>query len=221
MSDSSSHRQNSTMNHTGSKPIEAMEDASFSELITRSKAGNREAIDQLIASYRDYLLLVANQSVGRQLQRKVAPSDLVQSACLQAHQHIKDFQGKTQAELLAWLRTILHNELLQTHRQFKTDKRDLEREQSGSALDFWQEQDKLRTPSTEAILNEEAEQLREALLRLSPDHRQAILLRNWERLPFEEIGQRMGRTTDAAKKLWSRAVQQLRVHLPANKASKL
>ena len=59
------------------------------------------------------MLLVANQSVGRPLQRKVAPSDLVQSACLQFHQHINNFQGSTQAELLAWLRSILRNELLQ------------------------------------------------------------------------------------------------------------
>lgn len=184
------------------------------ELIARSKSGNRDAVDQLIGSYRDYLLLVANQSIDSPLRRKVAPSDLVQSACLQVHQHINDFQGSTQAELLAWLRAILHNELLQAHRKYKANKRDLNREQSASASGVRDNQASLQSPSTAAILNEEAEQLRAAMLELSADHQRAILLRNWERLPFEEIGKRMGRTTDAAKKLWARAMQQLRKHLP-------
>lgn len=196
-------------------------DLGLQELIAQSKSGNRDAIDQLIGSYRDYLLLVANQSVGRPLQRKVAPSDLVQSACLQVHEHINNFQGSTQAELLAWLRAILRNELLQAQRSFKANMRDLSREQSTSTLERRAERGDSQSPSTAAILNEEAEQLRAAMLELSADHRRAILLRNWERLPFEEIGQRMGRTTDAAKKLWSRAIQQLRKHLPADPTDEL
>lgn len=191
-------------------------DFSLRELIAQSKSGNRDAKDQLIAAHRDYLLLVANQMVGRPLRSKVAPSDLVQSACLQVHQHINDFQGSTQAELLAWLRTTLHNEVLQAQRKYQTNKRDLSREQSASALEARATGGDSQSPSAVAILNEEAEELRVAMLKLSADHRRAILLRNWERLPFEEIGQRMGRTTDAAKKLWSRALQQLRKHLQAD-----
>ena len=73
--------------------------------------------------------------------------------------------------------------------------------------------DGLRTPSSEAILQEDAAALRAALGRLSPDYRRIVLLRNWERLPFDEIARRMGRSTDAAKKLWARGFAQLRKEL--------
>ena len=66
------------------------------------------------------------------------------------------------------------------------------------------------TPSKKVIAREEKDKLRHALARLSDDHRQVIVLRNLERRTFEEIAIAMGRSTGAAKKLWSRAVLQLK-----------
>jgi hypothetical protein len=37
-----------------------------------------------------------------------------------------------------------------------------------------------------------------------------IELRNRERLTFAEVGQRMGRSAEAARKLWARAIELLR-----------
>jgi RNA polymerase sigma-70 factor (ECF subfamily) len=49
-----------------------------------------------------------------------------------------------------------------------------------------------------------------ALERLEPDRRTVVELRNFEGLPFEEVAQRMGRSNAAVRKLWTRALDDLR-----------
>src|SRR5262249_56518354 len=69
------------------------------------------------------------------------------------------------------------------------------------------------SPSTEAMAHEGAEALRRALDRLPEDHRRVITLRHREQRSFEEIGPLLGRSADAARKLWARAVERLRQEL--------
>ena len=66
---------------------------------------------------------------------------------------------------------------------------------------------------------EEARKLRNAMGRLSADHRRVIVLHNWEQLAFPEVGKRMNRSTEAVKKLWSRALQNLRTELSREEQS--
>jgi len=62
-----------------------------------------------------------------------------------------------------------------------------------------------------------------ALERLSPEHREIIVLTRLKRLSFDEAATRMGRTPDAAKQLLYRALKRLKeefgdtesLHLPA------
>jgi len=49
--------------------------------------------------------------------------------------------------------------------------------------------------------------------RLSDDYRQVILWRQVENLAFEEMAQRLGRSIDAVRKLWWRALQSLQKEL--------
>jgi len=51
---------------------------------------------------------------------------------------------------------------------------------------------------------------------LSADQQQVITLRNFEQLGFEEIGSRMNRSADAARKLWSRSIETLKLSLRLN-----
>ena len=108
------------------------------------------------------------------------------------------------------MRKILQNEIIAARRQFMaSEKRNVHREvdfPSDSGIEL---ADPGRSPQSDAVLNEDAWRLRSALERLADDHRTVVILRNWEQLPFDEIGQRMQRSTDAAKKLWIRAIRQL------------
>jgi RNA polymerase sigma-70 factor (ECF subfamily) len=65
------------------------------------------------------------------------------------------------------------------------------------------------SPSAAAVRNEDELQLAAAVGQLSPDHQEVILLRNLQRLPFDEVARRMNRSRPAAQMLWMRAIQKL------------
>ena len=69
------------------------------------------------------------------------------------------------------------------------------------------------SPSNHAVRNEWNAALEQALIRLPEHHRQAVAWRHIEQLSWDEIGRRMGCTADAARKVWSRAIRQLREEL--------
>ena len=69
------------------------------------------------------------------------------------------------------------------------------------------------SPSAHLRGEEQALALQTALSRLPEDYRQIIMLRYQDGLPFEEIGQRLGRTENAVRKLWARAVERIQEHL--------
>jgi len=81
------------------------------DLLVHARAGDDEARGQLLETYRSYLTLLARVQLGRRLQGKVDPSDVVQEAFLEAHRDFRQFLGQTEAELLAWLRRVLATSL--------------------------------------------------------------------------------------------------------------
>ncbi len=186
------------------------------DLIHRAKAGERQALEELIETWRTYLLHVTQGSLGQQMQAKLGASDIVQSACLEVHKHFDDFCGESVEEWKSWLRNLLVRDIQDARRRFQESaKRDVNREQSlvddrGAAVDL--PADAL-TPRSSLIAKEESMALRRALKTLSEEHRQVLKLRNWDELSFAEIGERLGRSSEAARKLWSRAATRLELAL--------
>src|SRR5581483_11971059 len=193
------------------------------EMLAAARAGRGDALGRLFEQYRHYLLLQARAQVGRGLQGKLDPLDVVQDAFLEAHRHFDQFRGGTERELMAWLRQILASCLGKSvRRYFGTRRRDarLERElaagldESSRALDRGLVA-KQSSPSHQAARREQAVLLANALGQLAPDHREVLVLRNLDGLSFPEVAQRMGRSADAVKKLWTRALDRLRRTLEA------
>jgi RNA polymerase sigma-70 factor (ECF subfamily) len=143
---------------------------------------------------------------------------VVQDTFLQAHRDFDQFRGTTEEELIGWLRQILaHSLAMCVRRYFGTQRRDirLERElaveldQSSRDLDQGLFA-KSSSPSHQAVRREQTVLLADALGELTEDYRDVIILRHMEGLSFPEIARRMGRTVDSVKKLWPRAMVQLR-----------
>jgi RNA polymerase sigma-70 factor (ECF subfamily) len=204
--------------------INAMDDVT--SLIDRARGGNDAATGELLKGYSDYLALLARVQVGRRLQGKVDPGDLLQETFLEAHRQIRQFRGNSEGELLAWLRRILAGQIALTLRRYLGTKgRDvkLERElavqldQSSHAMDGGLLATH-STPSQHASRREQAVLLAEALAKLSEDYREVIVLRHLESLSFPEVAARMNRSEDSVQKLWVRALASLRRSLGDNGA---
>jgi RNA polymerase sigma-70 factor (ECF subfamily) len=188
---------------------------SVSDLLTGARAGDAAALDRLFAASRAYVRLLARVRVGGRLQAKVDPSDVVQQTLLEAYRGFGQFQGRTSAEWRAWLRNIAEHNAADVARHYQgTDKRQLGREAATpdglAAVAAHAE-----TPS-EALMRQERELLVAAgLERLSDDHRGVIILRNLQRLPFDEVARQMGRSRPAVQMLWMRAIRQLQEQVGA------
>ena len=191
----------------------------FSDLVRRAREGDEAARNEILSDCQDYLMFVARRDLDDRLRAKCAPSDMVQNALMNASSAMSDFRGDNIQSLKAWLREILRNEMAMASRHFLgTAKRDIRREQvSKTDSQFWlqrrQIKDRMMTPSSEAMLQEDAAELRAALVRLPEDYRSVIIMRNWERLSFKQIAIRLDRTENAAKKLWGRALARLESEL--------
>jgi RNA polymerase sigma-70 factor, ECF subfamily len=175
-------------------------------LLEAARAGSSSALGKLLETCRNYLLLIANQDLDADLRAKVGPSDLVQETFLRAKNHWRDFQGDTENALLAWLRQILANQVRDARRGFDAQIRSVDREVAENPTRL---EDKADTPSAQAIAAEQQVALDRAMARLPEDYRQVVVLRNWERRSFKEIGAVLGRSGEAARKLWARAIEKL------------
>jgi RNA polymerase sigma-70 factor (ECF subfamily) len=169
----------------------------------------------LLDLYRSYLRLLARAQMGASLSARMEPSDLVQDAMLDAHRDFGAFAGQSERELLAWLRQILVRSLLDQAKRHTAQMRDAVRQQSLEALlevssaDLGNALGAGSTPSVQASHREQVVLLADALERLPADYREVILLRNMQKLAFEQVAQRMGRSAGAARMLWARALEKL------------
>jgi RNA polymerase sigma-70 factor (ECF subfamily) len=190
------------------------------ELLARARRERGEPLGALLELYRNYLQLLARTQIDLHLQGRFDPSDLVQETMLEAYRDFDQFRGKSEGELLAWLRRILvHNLARLAEKHLGARKRDARREipvhrlaeleRSSAQMDA-----ALVSQGTSAAgraqRREQAALLADTLARLKPDHREVIVLRNLEGLSFEEVARRMGRSAGAVRMLWLRALDRLK-----------
>ena len=183
----------------------------ISREIEAARSGDAEMLGRVLQSCREYLVIVASRGLGTDLTAKQGASDIVQETFLGAYRDFAGFHGHSRDELLAWLRTILRNNLAGNRRRYRgTLKRAVAREVSIGApggepfRDGWPAE--TRTPATLAVRREETEALLEALGRLPEDYRRVVVWHHYDGLTFEAIAPKLGRSPEAARKVWSRAL---------------
>jgi RNA polymerase sigma-70 factor (ECF subfamily) len=187
--------------------------------LAAARAGSREALGEALQAYRAYLLLIAQQELDSDLRAKGGASDLVQETFVDAQRLLGTFKGTTEGPWAAWLRELLLNNLADFVRRYRaTDKRCVSREVGQPASDSGAEHRgeavaDTPSPSVTAMAAEQTAALERALERLPQDYREVLLLRYQGDLSFEEIGRRLGRSANAARKLWLRALRKLEQEL--------
>jgi RNA polymerase sigma factor (sigma-70 family) len=138
--------------------------------------------------------------------------DYVQDAMIQFLQFGPRFTVTRDEDFRALLARIVENSLRNKYDWFKARRRDIARERplpSDTVLSLDRAEGTVRTPSTSAEKNEREAWIRLGMELLDPDQREVLVLRQWERLPFAEMGERLGTTADAARMRHNHAVRKL------------
>jgi RNA polymerase sigma-70 factor (ECF subfamily) len=177
--------------------------------LDRARAGDTAALGELLGNLRPYVRLLV-----RTLRRGRAParfddSDLVQDALLEAHRGFAAFQGRTVAEFTSWLRTIVRRTVGRTLRDhLETSKRAAGREEGAGGLDAVAAAES--TPSQSLVRDEQAAEMAAALARLPDAMQQVLLGRHVDGLSHAELAARLGRSEQAVRVLYTRALRRLR-----------
>ncbi|HEV3262880.1 MAG TPA: sigma-70 family RNA polymerase sigma factor [Gemmataceae bacterium] len=182
---------------------------------TTGRPADAAAFWNMAQQYRPYLKAVAQRVLGQRLQGKVDASDVVQQSLVAAVEQFGQFRGQGLAEWQAWLVAIVRNEAINVVRYWSQEERDPHREQSlkeGGPAGLQLAAD-TSSPGQKAARREQATRLMAAMDRLPPDYREVIVLRNFEALSHGELAARMGRSGEAVRQLWVRAVRRLREEL--------
>lgn len=166
-----------------------------------------------IEAYRDVLYLTAQLNVDRALQGKLDLSGVVQQTMWEAHQQIATFQGSTESELLAWLRRILTNNLMDEVRRIRRVGHDVRLDvsihQTSARLEAVLAAEHT-PPESRAIKNEEWQRLTRSLMQLTVEQRQAVVAHYLQKSTLNEVATEMGKTREAVAGLIHRGVLRLR-----------
>ena len=173
-------------------------DAEFDAAI----GGDVSARWRALEACRDYLQLVVRRGQWSNRTADSATSDLVQDTIVGGWRSFSRFQGRTPAQLRAWLRVIL------VHASLKARRLAIE-----ARVDTENLAGPITSPSHAADQKESQIVLDAALAALPPRSRTAIHMRLWEGRSFADIGTQLGISEDAARMLYGRALAKLRESL--------
>ena len=190
-------------------------DSQFSErdwpsLVSDARHGCDDALSEIISRLQGYLLLIANGQMRDSLQAKFGASDIVQNSLLDAHTGIDEFKGSTEAEMRAWLKQIVIHNLADEGRRYTiAQSRNVNRERSLELMTT-----PLQTHNSgirKAIQSEsDKHKLAKAVNRLNARQQRVVEGRHRFGYSYKEIAEQLEITEVAARKIWSRALEQLR-----------
>ena len=172
-------------------------------LLVGDLGGDDRSRGELLERLRPRLVLWVTTRLSPALRAKVEPEDVVQEILLSVHKSLEGFQGEDDRAFLRWLFTVAENRIRDQADHFGALKRKtpepISPHQTG--------------PQTAAVRNEMAIKVKDALTRLNENHRQVIQMRRFEELEIAEIAQKMGKSENAVRILYCRAIQALRQEL--------
>ena len=192
----------------------------FRELVLKARNGDTNALGELLDNYRPYLRVLAQNQLDSALNARVDPSDVVQQTCLEIHRDFQAFNGSLEGELLAWVKSILSNNVANTFRRHVyVKKRSIDNERS---LDDTADGGQPRrhavattrsTPSVLAIRKEDNKALQNALDQLPEEQVEAVRLRHLEGWSLQQLAEHFDRSEGAVAGLLKRGMQKLRQYM--------
>ena len=183
-------------------------DSSDEELIRRAGQGEDHAFDQLFERHAPALRRRIKRMLPSNVGRKVSASDILQEARIVAFRRFGEFDLPENGSIRPWLDRIATLKLKEAIKRYvKAAKRDVRREVTrGNRPDTDYMAGRFASPSQAAIAAETQANIQRALEALPEDYRTVLRLARQEQLRLREVAERMGRSREAVKKLYARAL---------------
>jgi RNA polymerase sigma-70 factor (ECF subfamily) len=180
---------------------------SSTDLLRRAKQGSDAALNLLYEQCAGRLLAYIRLRLGRELRAKMESRDILQATLLKSLNHLHELKGDERESLMAWLARIAEHEIRDRADYHRRQRRDAAREVAID--DDAPVAAAVRSALSQVILDEQARKLEASMDTLTPAHREVILLRKFEELSFPEIARRLGKSEDACRMLFARAMTAL------------
>ncbi len=183
----------------------------FTRKLAAARSGDRQALGEIVETLRTYLLWVANDGMASNLRSKVGASDVVQETLTAVCRNIEAFRGNSPDELRHWILAILNHQMANLRRHYQeTARRATGREVALESVSLASRGVVDEHPAIVAIEREMEQAVRSAIDGLPEPDRRLIGYRQDDDLSFDEIGRRMGITSEAARKRFDRMKERLR-----------
>lgn len=176
------------------------------QLMQSFQAGKASAFDELL---RRHFRKVMN-FIFRYVHDVALAEDLTQDVFIRIYQSAPRYEPR--AKFQTWMFTIARNIALNALRQNKRYVQSMNQgidTQDGERFGQWADT-RMASPS-EALLQKEKSDLIQAILDQLPENqREAVFLRRYENMSYEDIAQTLGVTVSAVKSLLNRARETLK-----------
>jgi RNA polymerase sigma-70 factor (ECF subfamily) len=179
-------------------------DAGDAAHVAQALAGDRDAFRVLVERHSRTLFRLAYRMTGNEQDAE----EVVQDTFLRAHRRLDRFEQRS--NFGTWLYRIAVNCSLDLRRKRRPEIGHREPEDAEGSEKVAQVASPAPAPDRLLLSAELGSHVQRALLDLSPMERAAFLLRHFEGLSIEEIGESLGLRTSATKNTVFRAVQKLR-----------
>ena len=198
-------------------------DADIADLLTRVRDGDQPALADLYARHRDKLRRMVQFRLDHRLAGRVAPSDVLQEAYIDAVKRIGHYFEKPDQSFFGWLRLVVAQRLADIHREHLAQKRDASQDVpihrgppgADSACFAACLLGSGTSPSNAAARTEAFARLEAALDQMDPLDREVLGLRHFEELSNGETATILGIQPAAASKRYVRALARLKQILEA------
>jgi RNA polymerase sigma-70 factor (ECF subfamily) len=183
-------------------------------LLERAGRGDRAALNELLERHREGMRDFVEARLEARLRARVSASDVVQEAQLEVARRMDDFLRRRPMPFHLWVRRTAYERLLNLRRRHRhAARRSVDREEAlpeRSSMALVRPVLGGASPSEQAQAAELAERVSRAVARLVEADREVLLMRQVEKLSYEETACLLDVTAAAARQRYGRALIRLR-----------
>jgi RNA polymerase sigma-70 factor (ECF subfamily) len=174
-------------------------------ILEKIRGGDSEGWSELYRRYHDPLLFWIRMNMGSRLRRFLQSEDIFQSVALEWLRELDRFEYRGTGSLQRFLRRLILNKIRDRAEFHRAEKRG-----EPEALD----EDRVPAVLPPSYQDPETfERLERALLKLPEAMRDVVLLHKVEGLSTKEVASRLGKSDEAVRKTYSRALAKLALEM--------